>query len=949
MTKQGEAEKKRGGGGGKFSNSKNKVEKNKNQSKNNNNFPEYMEPINVLRGLRDGELVEGVLRINPKSYEDAFIPSPGARDQDIHIKGIRARNRALNGDVVIVDVDSPEKWNVNHAVIQDFVDMKASEEDKNILMAKCIVNVKEEKEQSKSVETSRDDDTVVTATDDSVDVKTATDESDKIVTDESVDDKDLTSLIQQSADPLSKVPEADDASDYESDKNSIIDVDSDDSGDDVVVETTVDDTNTSLETALDTSAELYVDAVDSSTDTQTKKSKRRGRRGGKKQKLKDDNKVKTSSASSFKRQPNSRPLVEYNILSVLKHPDWQERGFVQKTGRVVSIKEYKHSRLAAGYIKTMADGNKNFFLFSPTDSRFPRLKIPSQQLAQNQLYEGYLFLASIEKWDRVNMGLGKLQKSLGLNTDIGVRSEALLLENNIDYAEFPDTVLADLPQDYDHWRVSEKEVSRRRDFRSECVFTIDPATARDLDDALSVRRLDSGLYRIGVHIADVSHFVRSGTSLDRAALDRATSTYLVDRVVPMLPRPLCEKLCSLNPHEDRLTFSVEWTMNDDAEILSEWFGRSVICSACKLSYEDAQTLIDTDDHDLSVPVAAPHTLETISSSVRIMNKIAVLLRSRREERGALRLDQPKLCFTLNKETGLPDGFKIHEHRASNKMIEEFMLLANMAVARKIFAEFPMVATLRRHPDPKIDVLDKLVEQLAFLGVEINGLSSQDLSRSLDKIKMEEDAEKLACVTNLLSKPMNLARYFCTGMYEYHNYHHYALNVPLYTHFTSPIRRYPDILVHRLLDLALRGVASTWDPAEVEKAASHCNDKRLAAKTVSEASSELFLALFISNCGPLTRPGVVTGVMDHSVDVLILELGVVKRVYVDRCGVQRHVFKRTVGVSNLDLIWEDGVRLNLKVLTKVSIVLSKGDKDFDFIAVIEKPEKVEKDEDMITID
>ena len=230
-------------------------------------------------------------------------------------------------------------------------------------------------------------------------------------------------------------------------------------------------------------------------------------------------------------------------------------------------------------------------------------------------------------------------------------------------------------------------------------------------------------------------------------------------------------------------------------------------------------------------------------------------------------------------------------------------------------------------------------------------------------------DKLAAVTSLCSKPMELARYFCTGLYEPHDYHHYALNVPLYTHFTSPIRRYPDILVHRLLDIAVRGQKSQWKQDEVgsldninasrtflylkmfkvEKAAKHCNDRRLAAKKAGEASAELFLALFIAECGPLNRVGVVTDVKDHAVDVLVMDMGVTKRVYMDRCGVSRYSFRRTAGVSFMDMIWDSGVKLSLSIMTRVSLVLSKGDRDFDFIAVIEKPEGDNNALDVITID
>ena len=250
-------------------------------------------------------------------------------------------------------------------------------------------------------------------------------------------------------------------------------------------------------------------------------------------------------------------------------------------------------------------------------------------------------------------------------------------------------ILSEMPQltEGQEWRPADSEVEKRRDIRrSHTVMSIDPRGCTDVDDTLSVKTLSNGNVELGVHIADVSYFVRSGSALDAAALSRATSTYLVERVVPMLPRPLCEKLCSLNPHEDRLTFSVEWTLNDRAEILSEWFGRTVIRSCAKLSYEDAQCLIDKGTVT-GVSVAEPHSLETVSKAVQIMNNLAVQLRARREEQGALRLDQPKLCFTLNPDTGLPDGFKLHQHRDSNKMIEEFMLLANMAGCEVVFRYF----------------------------------------------------------------------------------------------------------------------------------------------------------------------------------------------------------------------------------------------------------------------
>ena len=735
-------------------------------------FPEYMHPVEVLKGLSSEPptLLEGTLRINPKNYEDAFISSAEARDQDIYIKGVVSRCRALNGDLVVVKLDSPDKWKVNHEVIQDFVDMKASEEQRAALMESCVVNVKEEKEKVGVHSSGKQLSSENVKTDSKAEVIGAGAEVDPIPVVDISDDgpePDLDpSLIKNSIDPLDDVPEAS-QSDYESGKSEdegetekeLLDKMKEVSISEVLVETPSasvtkhsppsdgqdenvpsDDEDVVVETTLETTADTTVD-VDTTVDTSrdvsqsdvescSSKRSRRGKKANRKTENSSSSQASVPSGENSskgpakKRAKPQKPLVEFNILSVLRFPSWSTLGFVQKTGVVVSIKEMKHSRLAGGYLRRMNDGNPNFFLFSPTDSRVPRMKIPAAQVPADyqtrpEKYEGVMFMASLERWDKVNMALGKLIKSLGDSSDITVRTEALLLESNIDYSEFSGDVLKDLPGNCDSWSVPEAEVRRRRDFRDVCVFTIDPATARDLDDALSVRELEDGNFKVGVHIADVSYFVRPGTSLDQMAGDRATSTYLVDRVVPMLPRPLCEKLCSLNPHEDRLTFTVEWTINNKAEVLSEWFGRTVIRSCAKLAYEDAQCLIEAGTVT-GVEVAAPHNLQQVGSSVRILNDLAVKLRKRREQSGALRLDQPKLCFTLNSETRLPDGFKLHQHRDSNKMIEEFMLLANMAVARKIYTTFPRISVLRRHPDPKMDMLDKIMEQLAFLGIEVEG-------------------------------------------------------------------------------------------------------------------------------------------------------------------------------------------------------------------------------------
>ena len=523
----------------------------------------------------------------------------------------------------------------------------------------------------------------------------------------------------------------------------------------------------------------------------------------------------------------------------------------------------------------------------------------------------------------------------------------MLLENGVDYEEFSADIDKDLPSL--PFVIPSDEIVKRRDFRKECVFTIDPLTARDLDDALSIEDLDDGTFRVGVHIADVTYFVKPDTTLDNEAERRATSVYLVQKVVPMLPRTLCEHLCSLNPGEDRLTFSVEWIMNSNGEILKSWFGRSVIRSAVKLAYEHAQDMIDNPDRDWSVDelpaIESPWNAKVISDKVNMLQKLAIKLRTRREENGALRLDQPKVCFSLDQESGLPQGYKLYEQRSSNKLIEEYMLLANISVATKIQETFPNIALLRCHPEPKMDLLDKFVDQLQKYGIDLDSSSSYSLQRTLLNYKpMAENEHQTKgiwqAVISILSKSMCNAEYFCTGILnDVEKFRHYALSVPLYTHFTSPIRRYPDVIVHRLLDAALKHRELQWSPSTIQRIANHCNDRKLAAKTISDKSAELFLCLFIRQCGPLVVHATVGQVMDYAVDCTLFDMGITRRVYVNKNEeIQSYEYVNYEGKLTLKLKWKgQNEPQMLQMFSDIELSLEANDKsNLDFTARLIKP-------------
>ena len=597
--------------------------------------------------------------------------------------------------------------------------------------------------------------------------------------------------------------------------------------------------------------------------------------------------------------PESRRQKHY--IDVNQVPD----EFLQRRAKVVYIIEKKHSRVASGHLKPFPHPKERpDGCFSPIDSRLPRFRIPRDNCPPGFFnrprdFENTLHVARIVSWPENSsrdsfLAIGSISRSLGEAGEIEPETEGILLEYGIDSGPFSDEALACLPQETP-WKVPCEELKYRRDFRDDCVFTIDPLTARDLDDAVHCKKLADDLFEVGVHIADVSFFVRSRTALDEVAAERATSTYMVQKVVPMLPRRLCEELCSLNPGEDRLTISIVWKMTSKGEIIEDWKGRGIIRSRIKMAYEHAQDMIDKpnrkwNENELP-PISDGATAEEISAQVNQLHKFAIRLRRNRLENGALRLDQAKLRFDLDKETGMPSGYHVHKQRDSNRLIEEFMLLANMAIAHHIYRSYPETALLRRHPKPHQKQLDDLLELCRSLGIEFNTTSSKTIHESLAQFPLSSPEREV--LVNLAMRPMKNAEYFCTGCVDDGEYGHYALSVPLYTHFTSPIRRYADVVVHRLLAASL-GIDEPLDqdPSTIDMIAHHCNDRKLAAKRAGELSTEMFFGIFVRESGPLEKDGIVLNVMDQSVDVLVPELGMVKRVYMKFCpGVKRYAFTK----------------------------------------------------------
>ncbi|ORX90875.1 RNB-domain-containing protein [Basidiobolus meristosporus CBS 931.73] len=530
-----------------------------------------------------------------------------------------------------------------------------------------------------------------------------------------------------------------------------------------------------------------------------------------------------------------------------------------------------------------------FVWFIPTDKRVPYIIIPIRNvpkdfIADPEAYSNQLLVASIHDWPVHSMHpFGKVVRKIGSIGNLAAETEALLADNNVRTEDFGPKVKECLPKL--PWSIPKSEFKVRRDLRRERVFTIDPASAKDLDDAVSCRRLPDGNLEIGVHIADVTYFVKPGTALDREARLRATTVYLVEKAIPMLPHILCQELCSLNPGVDRLAFSVMWKMSPQAEVLDVWFGRTVINSCCRLAYEQAQEVILGKPLDPSITLYG-QPKDEIETDIKTFYQLSQIMRTRRFESGALSINSIRLHFELNSD-GIPTSCNVYDIKDSNRLIEEFMLLANISVAEKISAAYPEQAFLRRHPSPVEKRLLEFTKIAEELGYDIDIETAGALQKSLNSIGSVSTQHVLK---TLCIKPMQRAKYFCAGSIEPERYRHYALNVPLYTHFTSPIRRYADVIVHRELQSALLEKDRFNESAEkIDAIANHCNNKKDSAKNAQETSSHIYLAVYLYNLtqayGPIVCTAIVVDVVENGFDVLIPQYGIEKRIYLDKLPIE----------------------------------------------------------------
>lgn len=518
-------------------------------------------------------------------------------------------------------------------------------------------------------------------------------------------------------------------------------------------------------------------------------------------------------------------------------------------GQVVEVIERKRDEFVG-----VIDIKESYAFVVPDNKKIHEdIFVPIGQIGDSK--QGQKVIVKITEWaSKDKSPVGKVEKVLGDAGTNDVEMHAILLEYDLPY-DFPENVIS--ASESIAPGITKDEIAKRRDMRETTTFTIDPVDAKDFDDALSIKHLgklgDQNLWEIGIHIADVSHYVEPGSTLDKEAVKRATSVYLVDRVVPMLPERLSNELCSLRPNEDKLTYSAVFEMTDDGIVKNQWFGRTVIHSDKRFSYEEAQGVLDTGE--------GPYYDELIT-----LNSIAHKLREKRFKQGSIRFESTEVRFELD-ENVVPISLVTKERVDTHKLIEDFMLLANRKVAQFIHSKKPdppeLTFVYRIHDKPNQERLLNFSNFATTFGHKIElgeGKVAHALNKMVDDLEGKPESRVLC---DLAIRSMAKAKY------STENIGHFGLAFQDYTHFTSPIRRYPDVMVHRLLELYLNGEKSQ-NKAYYEDLCEHSSAREKLASDAERASIKYKQVEYMEKVIGQEFEGIVTGITDWGIYVEVNE-------------------------------------------------------------------------------
>lgn len=523
----------------------------------------------------------------------------------------------------------------------------------------------------------------------------------------------------------------------------------------------------------------------------------------------------------------------------------------QPEGEVVEIIKRKRDQFV-GVMQVSTGG----LAFLVVDDRIMPHDIFIPLKALNGAKDGQKAIAKITEWpERAKNPIGEIIDVLGDVGDHQAEMHAILAEFNLPY-KYPEQV--NLEAEKIDAEISAEEIKKRRDFRGVTTFTIDPVDAKDFDDALSLQKLDNGNWEVGVHIADVTHYVRPGTILEEEAYDRATSVYLVDRVVPMLPERLSNFICSLRPKEEKLCFSAVFEITGDGKVVNSWVGRTVIYSDRRFTYEEAQEIIETGKGDFA-------------DEVLTLDKLAKILRKRRFDAGAIGFERVEVKFNID-ENGKPLNVYFKESLDANKLIEEFMLLANKRVAEMIgkseLEKNPKATAktfvYRIHDVPNPDKFEVFASFVRRFGYEAMPKGPETVSHSLNRLLDEVQGKAEQNIVETLA-----VRTMAKAVYSTHNIGHYGLSFKYYSHFTSPIRRYPDMMVHRLLEEYLDGGKSA-DAEKFEDMCEHSSDMEQRAADAERASIKYKQVEFMKDHIGQEFDGVISGVTEWGLYVELVE-------------------------------------------------------------------------------
>ncbi len=536
-----------------------------------------------------------------------------------------------------------------------------------------------------------------------------------------------------------------------------------------------------------------------------------------------------------------RTALHGDRVKIVLHPYISGRDI---TGEVVEILERERKHFTGAL-----EDKGGIFVVVPADRRmYTTIAIPPDKLMGAKA--GDKVAATIDIWEHQrDLPLGHITHVLGRHGEHDAEIKAIALEQGFENT-FPANVETEAKKIKENFSI-QSEVSKRRDMRGTTTFTIDPADAKDFDDAISFKKIADNQYEIGIHIADVSFFVRPGNMIDDEAYKRGTSVYLVDRTIPMLPEVLSNDLCSLNPHEDKLAMSAIFEMNDNGEVMSEWYGETIISSDRRFSYEEAWAVMSTGKGDFV-------------QELQKANEISKVLRTQRFKNGALMIDQEEVKFKLD-EKGVPIDIFIKIHTDANHMIEEYMLLANRKVTewvRKKIAKEKRVFVYRIH-----DVPDK--QKMADLAFFLNGLGFRTklVGGAIPSEILNGIFEKLESGPTFDTVQTIVTRSMAKAIYSTKNIGHYGLQFKEYTHFTSPIRRYPDLMVHRLLKLYLAGKTLPLEKREgYDVACSHSSKQERVAQEAERTSIKYKQVEYIGARLFTPLDGIITGVTEWGVYV-----------------------------------------------------------------------------------